>query len=435
MGTLKQYDWSKINQMKAAFDEKAALPVSNWKVEPEGEPGEKVMTENDWLAARQADFSKLKRKKALTENFKKFQRINNIKYTVTASESAAATADIYASNPWVSKTELWNLKKNRIPPVPKEENANALKRGHLAEDYVIYLAESLLNEKYGEKNVFVWQDKRLFVSREYPWMFCDTDAHAVVIENGKPRFILIEAKTVGVHNYKAQKLWLSGHVPEYYERQCRHEMATFHADAVMIIAVWSLELNGYAYQFVEYDDEEEKKLINKEKDFIESLLNDEEPEDLITPVLTSSFYGRLFAKSNEKQQVILPPESEDTINKIIDLDNQMDELNEQLELLEAEKCVQTNRLSRLMGTADRAILDLKEGTFIVREHRGHKRDRFDFKKFKKERPDLYKIAVHKKEVLDEEALKGFKQEDDYWIHGELNGNTRWDIEFKEKNEE
>ena len=59
MGTLKQYDWSKINQMRAAFDEKAALPVSNWKVEPEGEPGEKVMTENDWLAARQADFSKL----------------------------------------------------------------------------------------------------------------------------------------------------------------------------------------------------------------------------------------------------------------------------------------------------------------------------------------------------------------------------------------
>ena len=435
MGTLKNYDWNKIHQMKKAIDEMAAIPVSDWKVEPEGEPDEKVMSQADWLAARQADFTRLRRKKALRKDFIEFEKQKNIKYTVTASEAAAATADLECSNPWVSKTELWNLKKNRIPPVEKEENEDALKRGHLAEDYVLYVAERILNEKYGPENVYVWSDKRLFVSREHPFLFSDTDGHALVIENGKPRFILIEAKTVGIHNYKAQKLWLSGHIPEYYERQCRHEMAAFHANSVLLCAVWSLETNGFAYGFVDYDKDEEEKLISEEEKFISSLINDEEPEDLITPVLSSSFYGRLYAKEKKNEEVILPSEEEGTIKKIIDLDNQMEELSDQLELLEAEKAVQTNRLARLMKTADRGVMSVEGGSYVVREKRGHKRDKFNFKKFKKERPELYKMAVKKVEVLDQEQLKGFKQEDDYWIPGKLNGDSKFYIDYLEDENE
>lgn len=436
MSNLQVTDWKKINQMKRAFDERYAVPVSNFKVEPEGEPGEQVMDNDDWLLARQADFSRLLEKNAVSDQF--LPHIHDTAYTVTASECSAATADMECSNPWTSKTELWNLKKGNIPLVKKPANEAALMRGHMVEDYVLYLAEKILVDLYGEGNVFVWQDKRLFASREYPWMFCDTDGHALVMDNGKARFILIEAKTVGARNYKAQQLWSEGHIPEYYERQCRHEMATFHAEACMIVGVWNLEIDGYAYQFIKRDMSSEMELIKKEKAFIDSLINNEEPEDLITPILTSSFYGRLYAKDNGKT-VDLPEDTEDILRKIKKIDSQIANAQEIIDKLTAARAVQTNKLVKIFGECQKGQLSVGDGIFSVKVKHGHCRDSFDFKKLEKDHPDIYSSCVKTgAPSFDKKQAKkeGFKDYDDYVIKGKPNGNISWTVDFKpaEENE-
>lgn len=434
MGNLNKVDWKKVHQMKKAFDERFAVPVSDLKVEPEGEPGEELMTNEEWLLARQADFSSLEKHDALTSAFKKHLEKHTIHFTVCASEAAAATADEEASSPWVSKTELWNMKRGNRPIVEKPMNTAALQRGHNAEDYVLYLAERVLNDKYGAENVYIWQDKRIFASRRYPWMFCDTDGHAVAMVNGKPKFILIEAKTVGVRNYKAQKIWLSGHVPEYYGRQCRHEMATFCASECLIIAAWSLETDGFAYKFIKRDMAAEKRLIDAEREFVQSLEDNKEPEDLLTPVLTSSFYGRLYAEE-KNEPVELTKEQEEDVRAIQDADIRIQNLKNRILDIEDEKARHTNRLASVLKNNSTGRLPVDGGVFIVREKRGHKNNGFDFERFKEDHPDLYDKSVYQIKKINQDALDGFKEYDEYVIPGEPNGNVRWSVEFVEDKEE
>ena len=50
-------------------------------------------------------------------------------------------------------------------------------------------------------------------------------------------------------------------------------------------------------------------------------------------------------------------------------------------------------------------------------------------------PDLYDKSVYQIKKINQDALDGFKEYDEYVIPGEPNGNVRWSVEFVEDKEE
>ncbi len=421
---LDHKDWDKIHALKRAFDEHNAIPITDLKAEEEGEPGEVVMSREAWLAARKASFSLLEKEGCLTREFEEFRKEHRIDYTVTASECAA----VLGADPWTSKVERWHEKKNRMPKVPKSVNEEALLRGQLAEDYVLYVARRILTETYGKENVWIWSDKRIFVSKSYPWMFCNTDGHAVVMKDGKAHFILIEAKTVGVRAEKVQECYKNGVFPENYILQCRHEMATFGAEAVMLICVWSLEVDGYAYTMVERDPKEEARLVDAERFFVQSLRDDTEPVDLASPLLASSFYGRLYSEEI-KEEVLLEEDCRETLCAIRNIDQKIGDLKEQIEELSKERAVHTNRLACILKDASKARLPVPGGVYIVKEKRNRGHKTYDYAKLKKDHPEIYKRAVKLVEKLDPSKVRDFVDLDAYTIPGAYTSST-WTVDFK-----
>nr|WP_027872382.1 YqaJ viral recombinase family protein [[Eubacterium] cellulosolvens] len=417
-------DWDKIHALKRAFDEQYAVPITDLKAEEEGEPGEVVMSREAWLAARKASFSLLEEEGCLTKEFEDYRKKHTIDYTVTASECAA----VLGKDPWTSKVERWHEKKNRMPMVPKEVNKDALLRGQLAEDYVLYVAKRILTEKYGKENVWIWSDKRIFVSKKYPWMFCNTDGHAVVMKDGKAHFILIEAKTVSVRAEKVQECYKSGIFPENYILQCRHEMATFGAEAVMLICVWSLEVDGYAYTMIGRDPQEEMRLICAEKEFVHSLREDTEPVDLASPLLASSFYGRLYAEET-KEEVLLTDDCKDALVAIMDIDQKIADLKASMDELSKERAVHTNRLAGIVKDASRARLPVEGGVYLVKEKRNRGHKTYDFARLKQDHPEVYQKAVKMVEKLDTSKAKDFADLGKYTIPGAYTSST-WTVEFK-----
>ena len=154
-------------------------------------------------------------------------------------------------------------------------------------------------------------------SEEYPFMLANLDG---VVKEPDGSFAVFEAKTAS--EYK-RDVWEHG-VPEEYIFQLQHYMAVTGYDKAYVAAV--VGGNSYYCHEVPRDDRYIRKLIRKESEFWDCVLNVTEPKADASPA-TKSYLEEKYAESDDTE-IILPAGAEKIIKDYIYLKEQIKQLSE-----------------------------------------------------------------------------------------------------------
>ena len=264
------------------FYEKAAFPVSQQATEGMG-----AMSEEAWLKARWGDFSQIE----LTASAKKYLQKHPVDYTVTGSEAGI----VMGESPWSAPQSLYAEKLGLLEKEPiSKEKKQLFRRGHVFEGPILSLVAEEVAPVFGAKNVDVWTDKRLFLSKKNPCLVCDPDGFMSVRMEDKTLYGYVEVKTISPNNRKVLDAWKAGEIPPVYEWQCHHAMMVFDADFALIIGCWGLDDDARAWQIIPRDIGKEQRLLQREEDFLMHLRFQTEPQYGVHPALKNGYYARIY---------------------------------------------------------------------------------------------------------------------------------------------
>lgn len=178
------------------------------------------------------------------------------KMGIGGSDAAA----VLNASPWTSAYGLY-LKKSGVQ-LEKEEEIDIGKQyifqyGHAMEPLVADIFEQITGFQ-------VMIDTYMYRHKQYPFMQANID-RVVQLPDGK--LALLECKTTTFFNKEA---WENGSVPRYYKLQCQHYMAILDVDVCYIACVYGNTINDFVCRRIERNLEEEKELIDAEKNFWEN---------------------------------------------------------------------------------------------------------------------------------------------------------------------
>jgi putative phage-type endonuclease len=188
-------------------------------------------------------------------------------------------AAVLGMNPWMSNTELWEIKTGRRTKTFLDDN-EFVKYGHAAEP----LLRELFKLDYPEMEVF-YEEGNMWTNDRYPFAHASLDSW---LKDEFGRLGILEIKTSNLLNKSMSDKW-KDQIPDNYYLQCLHYMMVLEADFAIVKAQLKSERDGDVYlqtkhYWIERRDVEEdiETLREAEEEFYQCILKDKEPA-LILP--------------------------------------------------------------------------------------------------------------------------------------------------------
>jgi putative phage-type endonuclease len=213
---------------------------------------------------------------------------------------------IMGVSPWRTPLQLYQEKLGVIGP-QKESEAMAEGKRNEAEARLMF--ETIVGEKTPPRRLF---------SKKYPWMMASLDG---ISADG---YIAVEIKNGKASHEDAKK----GIISAYYVPQLVHQLYVIreHYPEVTSISYFSYRtINDFVSITHDWNEEEEKKLIAKEEEFIKCIEDMKEPELTDKDYIQSDNYSLLLLSSAlainralEKEYKKLCQEIEEQIVKEVD---------------------------------------------------------------------------------------------------------------------
>lgn len=354
--------------------------------------GREMLDEDAWL---------LRRKEALPEE--------GLDIEVPYQIGGSAASYLTGSNPYNNRCTYWRQLKG-LEKTEKVDN-DATRSGHIYEPQ--------LRDKFGDimtrlgKTVKISNDTRMFRCGHidengdlvYPHMIADVDG--IVSVDGKVG--ILECKTLNVETPNGRKIrdefWLNGIVPPYYEDQVRHYMCVMNLDFAYVICGWGPLDSQTAIIKVERDFEKEEALCNLESEFVQSLIDDNEPDERFVPVDDLLIlYGKKYAPViDSKDDAISISEDYDLdIKQLLSVQEQEEKIDKQIEELKKKKeqiheLGQESELElmKLLGDNEKAygMYELDDKHIVwVHSNRKKKRTSYNITAIKSNFPELWDKA-------------------------------------------
>ncbi|WP_064610348.1 YqaJ viral recombinase family protein [Streptobacillus moniliformis] len=199
---------------------------------------------------------------------------------------------ILDENPWNDKNTLWKIKKGLIEKEDISDNL-AVKKGTLMEKPLrdIYQIANMDNMKVSEIN-------ETYFSLKYPYMLANLDGIIEITEDitkyeqikdslgniEEYNHLLKKGELIGleIKTAKAQSIKKWEEIPIYYYLQLQHYMIVTGLKKFILFARIETPYTTYEKEYLILADEEDQRIIiEKEKEFYESLQRDEEPTKII----------------------------------------------------------------------------------------------------------------------------------------------------------
>ena len=188
-------------------------------------------------------------------------------------------AAVLGMNPWMSNTELWEIKTGRRKKTFLDDN-EFVKYGHAAEP----LLRELFKLDYPEMEVF-YEPGNMWTNDRFPFAHASLDSW---LKDEFGRLGILEIKTSNLLNKSMSDKW-KDQIPDNYYLQCLHYMMVLEADFAIVKAQLKSERDGDVYlqtkhYWIERRDVEEdiETLKTAEEEFYQCILKDKEPA-LILP--------------------------------------------------------------------------------------------------------------------------------------------------------
>jgi putative phage-type endonuclease len=188
-------------------------------------------------------------------------------------------AAVLGMNPWMSNTELWEIKTGRRKKTFLDDN-EFVKYGHAAEP----LLRELFKLDYPEMEVF-YEEGNMWTNDRFPFGHASLDGW---LKDEFGRLGILEIKTSNLLNKSMSDKW-KDQIPDNYYLQCLHYMMVLEADFAIVKAQLKSERDGDVYlqtkhYWIERRDVEEdiETLREAEEEFYQCILKDKEPA-LILP--------------------------------------------------------------------------------------------------------------------------------------------------------
>ena len=307
--------------------------------------------------------------------------------------SSAST--IMGLNPWVSKTAYYNEKLGLIKK-NKKQNSDALQSGHTFEDAIRRrFCELMIEDGYRVKlvndtNMYRCNHRDEDGNLLYPFMIGDCDG--IISVNGKVG--ILEIKTTDDWGV-IKDYWEKGICPPYYEMQVRHYMCVMNLPYAYICCAWGVRANKIAIIRIERDMDKEKLLCEAEADFIQHLINKEEPDEREdNQKKLREFYEDKYDEvfPEQKSAFEIPDEYDLDIREYLDAKEELDKLKKKEKVYTDIMQEVENKMVKLFcddklqyGQYD---LDDKHKVF-VNVKQTLKRTTYDLEKIKVEQPELW----------------------------------------------
>ncbi len=223
---------------------------------------------------------------------------------------------------------------------------------------------------------------------KYPFALANIDG--LVEINGK--LGIFEAKTTSKWTV-IKDYWEVGKIPPYYYWQLVFYMAVMNLDYAYITCIWGVTLNDMAVIYLERDLKVEEEFMDYLAQFVEDmevgLPLDESKSD---PALVSQYYYRLYgpASGTKATSIELPPYCRKMVEKALDLDSEIAEVQEHLAELQAKKAKIFSEIQPIMKTNAYATIEMEDkSVYGIKLKTSSKRPKFDEESFKKDHPDIY----------------------------------------------
>ncbi|MCI8780853.1 MAG: endonuclease [Lachnospiraceae bacterium] len=259
-------------------------------------------------------------------------------------------------NPYSSPMKVF---RDKTSDETEEIDNEAVRQGNDLEDYVAQRFMEATGKKVRRSNV-------MYCSEEYPFMVADVDRLVVGEDAG------LECKTASAYN--ADK-WKDGEIPPHYALQCYHYMAVTGKKTWYIAAV--ILGREFVCRKLVWDDALISHLIEAEKSFwhnhvVPGIMPEPDGSKVCDEVL-----GKYFRTVEKESEIVLEGFDEKL--------GRREEILAQMEKLEEEKRKIEQEVKLFMQGSERA----SSGKYRV-SWGSVDTARFDTKRFKEERPELYR---------------------------------------------
>lgn len=191
-------------------------------------------------------------------------------------------AAILGLNPWLSNTQLWEIKTGKKKQADIADN-KAVKFGTEAEKYIrgIYaLAFPQFKVEYVENNIWFNSD--------YPFAHVSLDGY---LTDQDGRRGVLEIKTTNILQSMQNEKWRDQHIPDNYYAQLCHAMAVTEFQFSELFALLRYDYGGETtfklrrYHFERTDCEEDiAYLMEKEKEFAKLIITGKKPPRILPEI-------------------------------------------------------------------------------------------------------------------------------------------------------
>ena len=284
-------------------------------------------------------------------------------------------------SPFKTPRELWHDKKGLLQKSEEDvETWLKFKFGHENEKLIAALFEQVTGYR-------VFSIRSMFQHPKYPFMLADVD---FFVEMPDGRIFILECKTCDPETL--QKKWGSpddDKVPEPYQWQCVHYMATTNIDGVFIVCLAAGGMKYYRQRFISRDLAKEETLIREEEKFWYQVQNDIKPPfNMPNTKREKEFLNRMYPVSSE--EIVLDDELAGNVSQYLTMQVEKTRLeNEAKELKARMDGLMLPVLESLKGAQGKIVVD---GTrYELKQKVTTRRGIFgdNLKRLKEDHPEIY----------------------------------------------
>lgn len=297
-------------------------------------------------------------------------------------------AAILNVSPWVTALEKWKTLRGEPLAQERAMPEKSLALGHKFEDEIA--------QKVAKKaGLTLIPTKRMYQSKQYPWMIADFDYLAVEPDG---TLVGLEIKYTDSFNFDFKRLVRNGGVPIYYETQIRHYMA------VSGLGKWYLgvgstegnlndnsEINNIEYACVGRDETIEEEIVEASREFIRCVVEGKEPDisgiEDSTMGMESLF--RVHGKPDATKTVEFSSSVQKQLEKVLEQQQRIADAQEVLKREEARLDSLILPVAQAMGDASAGFVELPDGSKILAVYKTKETNTLDKNKVKAANPAAY----------------------------------------------
>lgn len=227
-------------------------------------------------------------------------------------------------------------------------------------------------------------DTYMYRHKEYPFMQANIDRF-VIMPDGKKA--LLECKTTTFFN---KSHWENNQVPMYYKLQCQHYMAILDVDVCYIACIYGNTINDFVCRRIDRDLDEEKKLIEIEKEFWENnVLLQSPPMSRDGKLETVTSLKTLSPVSAQKEPLKIEMLFDQNMKNYLELEAEKKRIQKQLDDIESRMLLEVLPLKEYMNDRQKAEYQSEDGKKFRIDFSQRNRVAVNAKKLELLYPEIY----------------------------------------------